>query len=208
MGLVSVPVPPMSDRGSSVCSGLPGQPSVLSRPELLDGSDQVGAVRLAHPLKHPVGSVLSELPVESARKRLLLGFAALKGGIGHVFSGTGAAQVGFGRGCGALHPLIPELLHIAGQRRWAGCLGLRRGGLGTLRDGFGTFGGDGFGIAGGKGASARADTQVSRARATMAKVRMLASSLGRSPQSSLFQRRIPQRTRAARLITGSRCWAA
>ena len=105
------------------------------RPELLDGSDEVGAVRLPHPLKHPVGSVLSKLPGESPRKRLLRRFAALKGGIGHVFSGTGAAQVGFGRGCGALHPLIPELLNIGGECRWSGCLGLRRGPLGDLSRG-------------------------------------------------------------------------
>src|SRR4051795_7107935 len=114
----------------------PAGPSLLSRPELLDGSDQVGAVRLAHPLKHPVGSVLSELLAERARKRLLLRFAALKGRVGHVFSGTGAAQVGFGRGGRALHPLIPDLLHIGGQRRWSGRLGLRRGWLGDLRRGW------------------------------------------------------------------------
>src|SRR4051812_3903236 len=128
----------------------PAGPSLLSRPELLDGSDQVGAVRLAHPLKHSVGSVLSELLAERARKRLLLRFAALKGRVGHVFSGTGAAQVGFGRGCGALHPLIPELLNTAGQRRWAACLGLWREWLrdfrrGRLRDCRGGGGGGGGG---------------------------------------------------------------
>ena len=73
----------------------------------------------------------------SARaQRLLLRFAALKGGIGHVFSGTGAAQVGFGRGGRALHPRIPDLLNIGGQRRWAACLGLWRGWLRDFRRGW------------------------------------------------------------------------
>ena len=65
--------------------------SLLSGSELLDSTDEVGAVRLPHPLKHPVGSFLSELPVQGARKRLLLRFAALKGSISHGLSGTGAA---------------------------------------------------------------------------------------------------------------------
>ena len=54
------------------------------RPELLDGSDEVGAVRLPHSLKHPVGSVLSKLLAKRARQRLLLRFAALKGRVGDV----------------------------------------------------------------------------------------------------------------------------
>ena len=55
-------------------------------------------------------------------------------------------------------------------------------------DGFGTLGGDGFGIAGGMGVSARADALMIKAiAATMAKVRMLASSPDHSPQSSLIQ---------------------
>lgn len=60
-----------------------------------------------------------------------------------------------------------------------------------------TFGEGSFGIAGGAGASARADTLVSRAiPATMAKVRMLTSSPGRSAQSSLFQVHKPTRAEA------------
>ena len=55
-------------------------------------------------------------------------------------------------------------------------------------DGFWASGRDGSGIADGMGASARADAPVSRATiATMAKVRMLASSPGHFAQSSLFQ---------------------
>jgi hypothetical protein len=63
------------------------------------------------------------------------------------------------------------------------------GGLGTLAaDGFRTFGGEGFGIAGGMGVSARADALMIKAiAATMAKVRMLASSPDHSRQSSLIQ---------------------
>src|SRR3982751_6047088 len=52
---------------------------LLSGPELLDGSDQVGAVRLPDSLKHPISSVLSELLVESAGEGLFLGFAVLSG---------------------------------------------------------------------------------------------------------------------------------
>jgi hypothetical protein len=60
---------------------------LLSGPELLDGSDQVGAVRLPDSLKHPISSVLSELLVESAGEGLFLGFAAVEGGIGHDLGG-------------------------------------------------------------------------------------------------------------------------
>src|SRR4051812_2235927 len=80
-------------------------------------------------LKHASSPFLSELPVQSARKRLLLSFAALQGGVGDGLSGTGAAQVGFGRGCRALHPPIPKLLNIARERRRAWLLRLRRAGL-------------------------------------------------------------------------------
>ena len=76
-------------------------------------------------------------------------------------------------------------------------------------DGFGTFGGEGFGIAGGMGASARADALVSKAKArAMAKVRMLASSLGHSPQSSLFQSTHAPGLDLHGRITDLRCWAA
>jgi hypothetical protein len=102
---------------------------LLSGPELLDGSDQVGAVRLPDSLKHPISSVLSELLVESAGEGLFLGFAAVEGGIGHDLGGTGAAQVGFGGCCQALHPLIPELLDGGGQRSRAWELPLRGGWL-------------------------------------------------------------------------------
>jgi len=102
---------------------------LLSGPELLDGSDQVGAVRLPDSLKHPISSVLSELLVESAGEGLFLGFAAVEGGIGHDLGGTGAAQVGFGGCCQALHPLIPELLDGGRQRRRAWRLHLRGGWL-------------------------------------------------------------------------------
>ena len=103
--------------------------SLLPRPELLDGSDEVGAVRLAHKVEHAGGSIRSELPVESASEGLLVGLAALKGSIGHGLSGTGTAQVGFGGGCGALHPLVPKLLDVCvqGSRAWG--LHLRRGWL-------------------------------------------------------------------------------
>src|SRR3954452_15106732 len=101
------------------------------RPEQLDGTDQVGAVGFPDEVEHPLSSILSELLVQSARKRLLLGFAALQGSIGHGFCGTGAAQVGFGGCCRALHPLIPELFDAGGQRRRAWgqhlrCRGRRR----------------------------------------------------------------------------------
>src|SRR3954451_8124329 len=55
---------------------------LLSGPELIDGSDQVGAGRLPDSLKHPISSVLSELLVESAGEGLFLGFAAVEGAIG------------------------------------------------------------------------------------------------------------------------------
>src|SRR3954452_8451290 len=72
---------------------------LLSSPELLDGSDQVGAVRLPDSLKHPISSVISELLVESAGDGLFLGFAAVVGGIGDVLGRTVAAHVGFGGCC-------------------------------------------------------------------------------------------------------------
>jgi hypothetical protein len=49
----------------------------------------------------------------------------LESGISHGFSGTGTAQVSFGRRRRALHPPIPELLNICGERRRAWRLGLR-----------------------------------------------------------------------------------
>jgi hypothetical protein len=70
---------------------------------------------------------VSQLLVQGACEGLLLSFAPLKGGISHGLRGTGAAQVGFGGGCRALHPLIPELLNIYGQCRWAWGLDLWRG---------------------------------------------------------------------------------
>jgi hypothetical protein len=100
---------------------------LLTRPELLDDPDQVRAVRLADQLKHPGGRLRSKLTIESARKGLLLRFAASEGGISHGLGGAGAAQVRFGRRGGALHPLIPELLHVCGERSRAGLLDLRQG---------------------------------------------------------------------------------
>src|SRR4051812_40919320 len=72
------------------------------RPELLNGPDQIGAVGFSYKIEHAGSSILSELLVQSARKRLLLGFAALQGSIGHGLCGPGAAQVGFGGRCRAL----------------------------------------------------------------------------------------------------------
>jgi len=65
------------------------------------------------------------------------------------------------------------------------------GAFGTVGEvGFWASGRDAFGIAGGIGASARADALVSRAiAATMAKVRMLASSPDAPSQSSLLRLR-------------------
>ena len=97
----------------------------MSGSELLDCTDEVGAVRLPDLLEHPVGSVVSQLLVQGACEGLLLSFAPLKGGISHGLRGTGAAQVGFGGCCRALRPLISELLNIGGQRRWNGRLDLR-----------------------------------------------------------------------------------
>lgn len=99
------------------------------RPELLNGPDQIGAVRFSYKIEHAGSSILSELLVQSAHKRLFLGFATLQGGIGHAFCGTGAAQVGFGGCCRALHPLIPELFDAGGQRRRAWGQHLRCGWL-------------------------------------------------------------------------------
>src|SRR3954468_23746475 len=109
------------------------------RPEQLDGTDQVGAVGFPDEVEHPLSSILSELLVQSARKRLLLGFAALQGSIGHGLCGPGAAQVGFGGPRRALHPLIPKLLDVGGSAA----------GIGVS-----IFGKVGFSGAGGLGASA------------------------------------------------------
>ena len=113
------------------------KPYLLSSPELLDGSNQVRAVRLANHLKRAGGSFLSELPVQSAREGLLLRFAALEGGISHDLSGTRAAQVSFGRCCGALHPPMPELLDVGGQGSRAWGLDLWRGWLQSNRRAWG-----------------------------------------------------------------------
>ena len=79
----------------------------------------------------------------------------------------------------------------------------------AARVGVWTCGEGGFGIAGGFGASARADALVSKAKArAMAKVRMLASSLGHSPQSSLFQSTHAPGLDLHGRITDLRCWAA
>jgi hypothetical protein len=99
----------------------------MTCPKFLNRTNEVGAVRLSNEVEHSGGAFPSELPVESARKRLFFGFAALKGSISHGLGGTGAAYVDFGGGCRALHPLIPKLLNIGGQRRWAGRFGLWRG---------------------------------------------------------------------------------
>jgi len=96
---------------------------------LLNGPDQIGAVRFSYKIEHAGSSILSELLVQSAHKRLFLGFATLQGGIGHGFCGAGAAQVGFGGCCRALHPLIPELFDAGGQRRRAWGQHLRCGWL-------------------------------------------------------------------------------
>src|SRR3954449_12758782 len=49
------------------------------RPELLNGPDQIGAVRFSYKIEHAGSSILSELLVQSAHKRLFLGFATLQG---------------------------------------------------------------------------------------------------------------------------------
>jgi hypothetical protein len=91
--------------------------------ELLDGPDQVCAVHLTNSLKHTSRSVLSELPGQSAREGLLLCLAAPEGHISHTLGRAAAPQISFGRGCHALHPLIPKLLDLGGQHGRAQLLG-------------------------------------------------------------------------------------
>src|SRR5690242_81941 len=73
--LASAPVRPKSTRASRVAVASDST-SLRFLPQLLDGSDQIGAVGLTELLEDPLGPSSPDLRAQGARKRLLVLFAA------------------------------------------------------------------------------------------------------------------------------------
>src|SRR3954466_10296884 len=109
------------------------------RPEQLDGTDQVGAVGFPDEVEHPLSSILSELLVQSARKRLLLGLQRCR-----AASATASAGRELRRSA-----LAAAAVHCIHSSRSCSTLVGSAAGIGVS-----IFGKVGFSGAGGLGASA------------------------------------------------------